>query len=411
MPLGQGSSQSLLVPSAPAPASLALPSLSLSSFVKSLDKFDIPQDFHLPDDQFASLKLHKLRQVAMETGVEPFSPPSYCTRGSVHRYVLSQSSSDTPSPLPVPLGSTPTVSSSPNTTEVKHTSTPSVEEQNTLTAADTTELSDQEKTEGPRTESQGHAASTESMSADRVVDECKEDEAELSHPGKLHPGKIHGCAHSIDDGALPQTPSFSCVLETAMEEPPDSSPVSHTDAGSGESPAKETKKCSEPDTSPGGDRNGRKSSVHHSIQSQLLLSPPSSTLLTTPQLPSSPMVPLLGVTPQSALAALPLTSSPAAPTLVLPPPHSPSTQALPPPPLSPCPSRPPSQPLTSTASQLKASCQLVCTAEPANGARASNICPEGSEEKTGLETAEEDLKSCTHTLTVIICHVVARKLF
>lgn len=396
------------MPSPLAPTSLPLPSLSLHSFVKNLSKFDILQDFHLPDDQFASLKLHKLRQVAVETGVEPFSSPSYCTRRSVWRYALSPSSSDIATPLPVPPGSTPTVPSSPNTVEVKHTSTPSGEERNTLTAHDATELSEQEETEGPRPESSTESVPADGGHAADSVDGCKEGGAGLTDcPGKFHPEENQGLSNHTDDSLLPKTPSFSCQLQRTVEEPLDSSTVPHNcddpDADSvlsKESPAKETKICSEPNSSPGIDSKNQKSALHHSIQSQLLLSPPlGSALLTTPQLPSSsltssPSLPSLGVTPQSVPAALPLTSSPSVPTLILPPPHSPSTQALSPPPLSPCPSLPPSQ--------VQVSCQLVHTAGPANEPHVSSVQPEGSEGKAGLKTqeAEEDLKSCTHTLKV-----------
>lgn len=376
------------MPSPPAPASLPLPSLFLRSFAKNLSKFDILQDFHLPDDQFASLKLHKLCQVAVETGVEAFSSPSYCTRRSVRRYALSPSSSDLATPLPVLSGSTPTVSSSPDTAEVKHTSTPSVEHV-------ATEPSEQENTEGSRTES-----STESVSAARgcaadCVDGRKEGGAGLTDcPGKFQPEENQGLSNHTDHSSLPRAPSFSCHFQSTVEEPPDSSTVPHKsdDADTGfvlseESPAKETKKCTEPKTSPGMDGKNQKSSPYHSIQSQLLLSPLVSGLLTTPQLPtssltSSPSLPSLGVTPQSAPAALPLTSSSSAPAFVLPPPHSPSTQALSPPPLSPCPSQ--------------VSCQLVHTSGPANEPHVFSVQSEG---KADLKT-EEDLKSCTHTLKV-----------
>lgn len=366
------------MPSPPAPPSLPPPSLSLRSFVKSLSKFDILQDFHLPDDQFASLKLHKLHQVAVETGVEPFFSPSYCTRRSVRRYALSPSSSDVATPLPVPWGSMPTVWSSASTAEVKHTSTPSVEDPNTATAHDATELSEQEETEGPRAES-----STESVSADRGFaadrdDGCREGGAGLTDgPAEFHPEENQGLTNHTG-------------------------PSTDTDTGSvlsKESPAKETKKCSEPKASPGIDGKNQRSSLHHSIQSQLLLSPLVSALLTTTQLPSSsltssPPLPSLGVTPQSGPAARPLTSSPSAPNLILPPPHSPSTQALSPPLLSPCPSLPPSR--------VQVSRQLVHTTGPADEPHVSSAQSEGSEGTAGLKTqeAEEDLTSRTHTLKV-----------
>lgn len=418
------------MPSPPAATALHLPSLSISSLLKDLIKFDIQQDFHLPDDQFASLKLHKLHQVAVETGVEHFTSPSYCTRRSVRRFVLNHSSGDAITPLPVLCGSTPTFPSSPNTNKASPFSTPSVGVQNALMAPDTTEGSDREKTEGSWTESWGLAASPESVSvmgghaADRV-DQCKEEDAELTHRlGKFHPEETQGFTNLTDDRALPITPSFSCQSERTFEEPPDTSTALHcVDTSAAvlrkEVPAKETNKCCDPHMTPCMDNKTQSSSLHSSVRSQLLLSPLlASTLSTTTHLhsstlPSSPTLPSLGVTPQSVPDALPFTSSPSAPNLILPPPHSPYTQALPPPPLSPCPYLPPSQPPTCVASQVQASSQPVHLAEPANEMHGSNIQSEGSEGNRGLKTEaeDEDFKSCTQTLKVPGLYVVVRMQF
>ncbi|TKS68522.1 Partner and localizer of BRCA2 [Collichthys lucidus] len=126
---GTESWRSLLLPSS-SPAQtplLPLPSLSLGSLMNNLINFDIPQDFHLPDDQFASLKLHKLRQVAVESGVEHFTSPSYNTRRSVRCSVIL---SDPVSPLSLPLSLTPTIANSPQPTEAKQAATQSVDVQN-----------------------------------------------------------------------------------------------------------------------------------------------------------------------------------------------------------------------------------------------------------------------------------------
>lgn len=416
------------MPSPPAATALPLPSLSLSSLLKGLIKFDIQQDFHLPDDQFASLKLHKLHQVAVETGVEHFSSPSYCTRRSVRQFALNH---DAMTPLPVLCGSTPTFPSSPNTNQASPFSTPTVGVQNALMVPDTTEASDREKTEGSRAESWGLAASPEPVSAmgghaaDRV-DQCKEEDSELTHhPGKFHPEETQGFTNLTDDRALPKTPSFSCQSERTFKEPPDTSAalLDCVDTGAAvlrkESPAKETNKCCDPHTSPCMGNRNQSSSLHASVRSQLLLSPLlASTLSTTTHLPSStlpssPTLPSLGVTPQSVPNTLPLTSSPSAPNLILPPPHSPSTQALPPPPLSPCPYLPPSQPPTCVASQVQASSQPAHLAEPANETHGSNIQPEGSEGNRGLKTEaeDEDFKSYTQTLKVPGLYVVVRMQF
>lgn len=85
------------------------PSMPWSSAVN----FEVLQDFHLPDDQFASLKLHKLRQVTQDQGLESFSAPSYNTRSSIRKYE-SQCSQAPFSPLSLPFSPTPTVSNSFN---------------------------------------------------------------------------------------------------------------------------------------------------------------------------------------------------------------------------------------------------------------------------------------------------------
>lgn len=419
------------MPSVPAATAVPLPSLSLSALLKDLIKFDIQQDFHLPDDQFASLKLHKLHQVAVETGVEHFSSPSYCTRRSIRRFVLNHSSSsDAITPLPVLCGSTPTFPPSPNPNKESPFSTPSVGVQDALMAPDTTEGFDREKTEGPRTESWGLAApppvSVMGGHAAGRVDQCKEEDAEVTHrPGEFHPEETQGFTNLTDDGARPKTPSFGCRSERTYKEPPDTSAalLYCVDTGAAvlrkESPAKETNKCCDPHTSPCMDNKNQSSSLHSSVRSQLLLSPLlASTLSTTTHLhsstlPSSPTLPSLGVTPQSVPDALPFTSSLSAPNLILPPPHSPSTQALSPPPLSPRPYLPPSQPPTCIASQVQASSQPVHLAEPANETHGSNIQSEGSVGNPGLKTEaeDEDFKSCTQTLKVPGLYVVVRMQF
>ncbi|XP_044045512.1 partner and localizer of BRCA2 [Siniperca chuatsi] len=182
--------QSLLLPSSP-PAQtplLPLPFLSPDPLVNKLMNFDIPQDFHLPDDQFASLKLHKLRQVTVE-GVEHFTSPSYRTRRSNRRSVTRYSggSSDPVMPLPLSLSLTPTIAHSPHSTEAKQAATQSVDLQNLSTdhkltdkltsQSLTKESSDREnpgeqQTENLQPECQIHTTSTESVS---VVQDCAAD--------------------------------------------------------------------------------------------------------------------------------------------------------------------------------------------------------------------------------------------
>ncbi|XP_034748762.1 partner and localizer of BRCA2 [Etheostoma cragini] len=124
--------QSLLLPSSSSPAQTSLfplPCLSPHPLVNKLMNFDITQDFHLPDDQFASLKLHKLRQVAVDSGVEYFTSPYHHSRRS-NRRSDTQSSSDTMMPLPLSLSLTPTMTNSPHPPEPKQAATQSVDFQN-----------------------------------------------------------------------------------------------------------------------------------------------------------------------------------------------------------------------------------------------------------------------------------------
>ncbi|XP_061536669.1 partner and localizer of BRCA2 isoform X1 [Phycodurus eques] len=80
-PVASGSEKwrSLLLPSSkPTPTPLLPP---LSQLAGDLLHLDLHQDFHLPDDQFASLKLSKLRQVAVESRAEPFASLCHNTGG------------------------------------------------------------------------------------------------------------------------------------------------------------------------------------------------------------------------------------------------------------------------------------------------------------------------------------------
>ncbi|KAG8014621.1 Retinol dehydrogenase 8 [Nibea albiflora] len=166
--------RSLLLPSS-SPAQtplLPLPSLSLGSPMNSLINFDIPQDFHLPDDQFASLKLHKLRQVAVESGVEHFTSPSYNTRRSVRRSETCISGSDPVTPLSLPLSLTPTITKSPQPIEAKQAATQSKDFQN-VSMEHTLGTEESRDSEIPgEQQGQTNTASAESAS---VVQDCTAD--------------------------------------------------------------------------------------------------------------------------------------------------------------------------------------------------------------------------------------------
>ncbi|XP_059903760.1 partner and localizer of BRCA2 [Gadus macrocephalus] len=97
--------RSLLLPSPPAPSDpLHQPSLLALGLAL---KPPVPLDFHLPDEQFGSLKLHKLQRVADATA-EPFSTPSYRTRrSSPQAYALYRTHSDQALALSLPFSPTP----------------------------------------------------------------------------------------------------------------------------------------------------------------------------------------------------------------------------------------------------------------------------------------------------------------
>lgn len=441
---GSASCQSLLLPSSPASASpLPRLSLSLGCLMKNLINSDVQQDFHLPDDQFASLKLHKLHQVAAEAGVEQFTSTSHNTRRSIRKYESFCRNDDAMPPLPVPLNPTPTISESPDPTDGKHNSALPVEHE-------LTELSDRENSEDQKTEGQVSTTSTESVSeiqecaADPV---CKEDDTvilnsvilnshcqvktvfpqdQINCNRLVHPEKNHGSTNNhAEDKALIKSLSFENHQQRTPEESSNTCRATHacsdTEAPAESAVQRVTDKCateinesSDPIVSPLRETKNQKYLPQHSIQSQLLLSPPlASALLTAPHLyssalHSSPTLPSLGITPQPGPAALPLTSSPSAPTLILPPPYSPSTQALSPPALSPCPSLArllPCQPPAYPDSEVQASCEPRQSAESTAGTTESKNQSECSYGQVGLrntETTEDPTIRCMHTLKVTV---------
>ncbi|XP_075947679.1 uncharacterized protein palb2 isoform X2 [Anarhichas minor] len=188
--------RSLLLPSSPAAPTplLPLPPRYPGSLFNNLVNFDIPQDFHLPDDQFASLKLRKLRQVAVDSGVERFTSPSYNTRRCNRRSDTrrSSSSSDPAMPPPLPLSLTPTITNSPRPTEAKRAAAQSADLQNVsmeyklieklasqCSAEETpqrviTEIPGEQQIDSLHPACQTRTTSTESVSAVHCVDQYKE---------------------------------------------------------------------------------------------------------------------------------------------------------------------------------------------------------------------------------------------
>lgn len=472
---GPSSWQSLLLPSSPSAQTCLrpLPIQSLGSLVSSLMKLDIQQDFHLPDDQYASLKLHKLRQVAMESDVESFTSP-YNTRNSKRRFdSCCTGSSDPVMPLLLPLRLTPTITDSSCFTGDKIATTQSVDLMNlsvdhklanqslTEVSPDTTETPGETENLQAKT----HTSSTEPVSlvehfAADCDNQCKEhetvilnscnkssvstsntdrpagnvnvtghsDELKIKQPASEKQTDCVSEVHSLEEQrskkhqtenktiikTLQETPEevsyFCTAVETCNDtEAPEDSAVKHLNV---KSPARVLKGPSERTIGPVRDKSVEtKHPERHSVQSQLLLSPPLASApcpFITPHLPSSedlssPTLPSLGLTPHPVF---PLTTSPSAPSLTLPPPHSPSIQALSPPVLSPCPSftsllssLPPASPSTQNPSPLD-QCDRV---DPPPCPTLSRMQSQGS---GGLvnqgieETAKEHMLGRAHTLKV-----------
>nr|XP_014266816.2 partner and localizer of BRCA2 isoform X3 [Maylandia zebra] len=366
---GTSSWRSLLLPSlSPAQTSLLrLPSL-LSGPLMNLDTH---QDFHLPDDQFASLKLLKLRQVTGESAVEPFSSPSYNTRSSWRRFDFRCTGADAATPLPLPLSLTPTIASSPGHNAEQLAATQSIHIQSVSEEHRLTDkVMKHSFTEEQQSLAETHSSPTEPVgqkcanvcketvivnshielqtlmnSADRPV--CTENDDVINHPEKLKLPEKHtycGVVHASEDlRCINHSEEDKVTTELVSFE----SPVEELSSSS----CADKQACNE--TNPPGEplktpnrlpENQTKSS--HGVISQLMLSSPlasAPSLFITPHLPSStlstsPKLPSLGLTPHPITCSLPLTSSPSAPCLNLPPPYSPSRQVLSPPPLSPCPS-------------------------------------------------------------------------
>lgn len=449
-PAGPVSWRSLLLPAPPAQTSLLPPpSLSLAPLVKTLTQFDFHQDFHLPDDQFASLKLHKLRQVAIETGVEHLASPSFNTRSSMRRRESCRGGRNPVTPPPLmpaatspqsadlqdllmdhkltdtwPSQSVPEELCRENPERQAHTkpaeSLPSAQQCAGVDACedtrpvilnpysrsgfltDSTHKSDRPVTPQPHIDPADRPAGKEGD----VISQSDDTEVKVKlrdSPGVVSSLSLGSTTHQNKDEAVssplppdgsqqrsPEEPSSSC---TADIEGPGESPVRRL-----KSAVKKSIKSSESTRTPERrSKKPEKCSPHHSVRSQLLLSPPlPSAPSLTPHLrsslpPSSPALPSLGVTPQPVPAASPLSPSPSAPVLMLPPPHSPSTQALPPPALSPCPSLTPTSLTGHEASQR---------ADPAASPTVCRIHLQGSGGQVAPETVDGHMIRRTHTLKV-----------
>lgn len=361
---------------------------------------DFYQDFHLPDEQFASLKLLKLREVAVETGLEHFSTPSHITRSSIRHWKPRYSSSEPLTPLPLQLSSTPTITNSPHLYEDENAATPQHKDVQDTSAERMSpdELSSRSLTEEHSISEIDVKRNTETLippsNGEHSISPystCKSlNCSDSSHPqqnslcgpvckvsGQLNEpeGQQPPTEKQTDCGIEDQhfqdqiyvkpreeredseTPSLDFFQKETTNEPSSScvaSQASHDRKAQAESPVHalnlqrnsgDLKDSSQPEKL-FSDRlieNKNTSQPHHS---QLLLSSPLALApcpFVTPHLPSStlipsPILPSLGLTPHPVAGTLPGTFSPSAPSLTLPPPHSPSAQDFSPPPLSPCPS-------------------------------------------------------------------------
>uniref|UniRef100_UPI0037E93D76 partner and localizer of BRCA2 n=1 Tax=Semicossyphus pulcher TaxID=241346 RepID=UPI0037E93D76 len=422
--------RSLLLPSPP-PAQtslLPLPSLSSGALVNNLINFDIPQDFHLPDDQFASLKLQKLRGVAVESGVEHFTSPFYNTRRSIRRSGTPQSPV---MPLSLPLSLTPKIANSSHSVEAKQA------------AAQSKHLEEcpNKRPLNEESECQTHVSSTGSVPPvqDRAAGSVDQDAplltfadpptGQLNDNVTVHSEELQikessvisskeqtdspGVARHVEDqrSTNRRTEDKAIIKTLSFDSPSQKTPEvpSRNRSACNESPVQHHKvKYSDKHAKESPERTRR-------VHSQLLMSPLLASApcpIITPHLPSSaapssPALPSLGPTPHPVPAAIPLTSSPSAPALTLPPPHSPSTQVLSPPPLSPCLSlsslHPSQSPMSPCAGQIQAISEPSQRTESATCQPVSGSQEQCSGRQVGVriaEPAEEHSLRCIHTLKV-----------
>ncbi|XP_053713696.1 partner and localizer of BRCA2 isoform X2 [Synchiropus splendidus] len=280
--------QPLSLPSTPSTQSslLPLPSLLPHTLLNCMENLDLQQDFYLPDDQFASLKLQKLTQVSLGFAVEDFTS----SNASSHSRVPL---SDPKSPLTLPSTLTPTVSFGPRLPVNKCS----------------------DGTEEERNATFGECAvqsNTRSMEGLLKDPGCNQDDKQVNRwMDPDPPTAVTNSSEAASDSVLTGLQSTECSniqYETKLAD------LKKRDLEPSQSSrAEPAAKCPKP---------------VHKVNTQLLLSP-------SPAPDSSPILPTLGFTPLHDIPPARLTSSPAAPVLSLPPSPSPSTLSLSPPVLSP----------------------------------------------------------------------------
>ncbi|XP_043971043.1 partner and localizer of BRCA2 [Gambusia affinis] len=365
MNTGSSDCQPLLLPSSSSSSSSQTAQLSLPSLISRLKNLDIQQDFHLPDDQFASLKLHKLRQVAVE------STPSHNTR---RRSSCRHSAVDLLMPCSLPLSSTSTIRNSLRPNKSERTSpqqtqctvtdnltgtllneelcNSSVPETNAEVSADALNTSTeavslvQEFTEELEAGTENGAALSStcpSMNTDEpqaLVDRTrrKENDVQLSDEPEVEQSENEKQPSleelGLVDGRITQLLSFDFSESKAAEEVPTSctNDAAANPPVNNSNPQYLAEELAEP-TKAGSSEDG----AIKSNASQFVFKSPldvvgwpctglPSVYHPSPTLASSPVLPSLGITPNAA--RLTSDSSPSAPPLCLPPSPSPSTQDL-----------------------------------------------------------------------------------
>ncbi|XP_027872089.1 partner and localizer of BRCA2 [Xiphophorus couchianus] len=449
MNTGSSDCQALLLPSSSSSSSSSSQTaqLSLPSLISRLKSLEIQQDFHLPDDQFASLKLHKLRQVAVE------SAPSHNTR---RRSSCRHSAVDLLMPCSFPLSSTSTIRNSLRPNKSERTSpqqtqctvtnnltgtrlneelcNSSIPETNAELSADALNTSTeavslvQEFTEGLEAGTENGAALSStctSINTDEpqaLVDRTprKENDVQLSDEPEVEQSENEKQPSleelGLTDGRITQLLSFDFSESKAAEDAPTSctNDAAANPPVNNPNPQYPAEDFAEPTKADSSDDGAIKSNA-----SQFLFKSPldavgcpctglPSIYHPSPTPASSPVLPSLGITPNAA--RLPSDSSPSAPPLCLPPSPSPSTQDLSP--LDLCAgasitSLPSNLPPPSLCSQLQDLSEPVGPRdqgdreEPDDCPTPSRIQLQGSAVEVGITThgpAQKFLLRCTHTL-------------
>lgn len=383
---------------------LPFPSLISDPLLKNLLSSDV-QDFHLPDDQFASLKLHKLCQV-FSSGVEQFTSPSVNT-WSDNRYTIS------PSPVSLSPCLTPNISTSPASQLIKNVLAPQNDSVDGVSQGLVKKFITDDN-EGQNLDI-GHqnVSSLKEFDSEIDVPELKgEEKATLvqekgdivgTSPEMLNSVAQTGSneastllnvedAQSTDHSALGREKEVSKSIKIPDSMTQTENKVLTNTLCSSENPAKNCSEVKMESAQLMEETNDKLESGHKS-PSQLLLSPSLDSALgpfTSPQL-TRLALPSVGYTPQL------MTSPPTAPSLSLPHTHSPTSEALSPPALSPCPSirsLPPSLPPTLPLDHFHDECKPPAPGEPIQSGHPEST--QGAAVQRNEEAVES--RSCTYTL-------------